>query len=490
MPYDVFISYSRKDNVALQNGKGWVTHFYESLHHYLNAPLNREPSIFFDVAEMRGNDRLTIRIETALEDSRILLPIVSSNFLNSPWCIKELNYFQTHHNLPGDVRSRIFPIIKTPLTPAQQANLPALLDDNIYGEFYNYVLAGQKLQVFDPNFGGESQSNFYLRTSDLARQIAEFIGLNENVRVEPEKEPALIYLAEPSPDLLEQYYEIKRDLEQRKDLKKIEFDFFIPDAKKSTDANLYEQQVREDIERCRLVINLIGKEPNSFPKATTRSHIQIQTETAAEFDGNPGFKRLVWIPRNAAGEDQDHQDFINEIREKGVSGDGLMQDSFEQFKSRIIEILENKPPPPPPPPPPDESWFYIICDKSDLDSVSKLEDLLQELDYPIFSSRDYLKPSIENETDKSIIETHNDFLTRCNGVLIFWNKAGLPWVKKNLFDLQRSGAIRNGQPIDFQAVLIDGADDDEKIRFRTPPPRNCYKIKYDELSTILSRQNQ
>lgn len=491
MAYDVFISYSHRDNFTLDEEDRWVRSFHTALYHWLGDFLKREPNIFYDEAEMRGNAKLTQTIETALDESTIFLPIVSSYYLKSEWCRRELEYFKNRHKTEDEVKSRMFPIVKTPLDDNEKKNLSTLFEDNLYSDFFTVDSASKKLLVFDPILGGKHKDGFFGTTNDLARQIAEYINIKPTPTPDkptPDEKLPLIYLAEPSSDLAEKYNEIKRDLEQRKDRERLKFDFLIPQPKKPTDdEKTFQQKVKEDIAKCRLVVNLIGRDPNSYPKGSTKSHIQIQTEIAATRDGNTDFNRLVWIPRDVASEDGDFQSFIDGIRATGVDGDGLMQDSFEKFKTRIIEILDNKPKSDLPAVPGKDSWFYVLCDKSDIESVSKVEQLLQDKNYAIFSAADYLKAAINGDSDANIYENHNEYLKRCNAVVIFWDKARIPWIRKNVFDLQGSRAIREGRDIDFQAVILDGDLDDDKVRFRTPPPKNCFKINYTDFSNILSQ---
>ena len=490
MNYDVFISYAHNDNYSLRAEDRWVVKFHEALFFWLRDFMKRPPNIFYDEVEMTGNNILTPKIETALTNSKVLIPIVSSYYLQSEWCKRELEFFKKQYDSDAQSRSRLFPIIKTPLATNEEESLKTLLNDNLYGKFYSYDITGKILQKFDPIFGGDHEQKFFLLINDLARQIAEFIKEieieppdDDVVVIEPTVNLPLVYLAEPSPDLIEQYNEIRRDLEQRKDLEKLKFDFLTPEPKKiAEDENAYKQKVIQDLRKCSLVINLVGKEPNSFPKGGTKSHIQIQMEAAAEVEDTFNFTRLVWIPRNVTSEDADLQSFIENIRQTGVGMDGLMQDSLENFKSRIIKVLTEEEESPNPE---EKPWVYVLYDKSDLDSAILIEEELSNKGYPIFSTRDYLDPALSG-SEIDVLKEHNDYLTRCDAVLIYWDKSPLTWVRKSIFDLPRIKPVRK-QSFRAQAVFCTG-DIKAKSVFRTPPPPNLMKVEdYPNLSKFLDK---
>jgi hypothetical protein len=524
MQYDVFISYAHNDNVASEGKYGWVDSFHIALYQYLTGKLGlgRKAKIWRDRTGLGGNALLNEALANGVNNSLIFIPILSPNFLASKYCAQELQTFLKQPNVVQGHETRLFPVAKLPIGAP-----PAPIDGSLIKFMFFSEDDFGELSEIDPSFGDEFRNKFNQKVNDLAREIAAFIGRNlplppviqpvvVNARVSggQVKSPAIqndpaacvpkIYLAEPSPDLFDKYLEIKRDLEERREHGALKFEFLpqpLPEdpiqiAEKPDEAEDYKKFVRNEAKDCRLSIHLIGKKHNNAPFGSNQSYLELAMNTAAERDGEPNFNRLVWIPKNIfpeeemqAGGSERHKAFVAGIRQNGVSGDGLMQDSFEKFKSRIIEMIENKPKVLLPLPP-NESWFYVLCDKSDLETVRKVEDLLQNNKYAIFSSADYLEDALGGESDVNVFETHNEYLTRCNAVLIFWDKARIPWVRKNVFDLQGSAALRKGQAIDFQAVILDGdLKDEDKIRFRTPPPRNCYKINYEDFSTILSQAN-
>jgi hypothetical protein len=103
-PYEIFISYSRKDNQPIHPGEpGWVSalrdHILSDHRRFSTEPL----AIFFDATEINDMDDWQGRILGALRRSKILLICLSPNYFNSPYCRWEWEAYLTRqvHQLMG-----------------------------------------------------------------------------------------------------------------------------------------------------------------------------------------------------------------------------------------------------------------------------------------------------------------------------------------------------------------------------------------------------
>ena len=101
-PFDVFISYSRKDN---QNG--WVTALRDLI--VANASVAGQPvRPFFDTDDIGGEQDWRDRILQGLRHSKVLLVCLSPNYFASGYCHREWRYFrerQGKRNLQGEGES-------------------------------------------------------------------------------------------------------------------------------------------------------------------------------------------------------------------------------------------------------------------------------------------------------------------------------------------------------------------------------------------------
>jgi tetratricopeptide (TPR) repeat protein len=90
MAYELFISYSRKDNVCKRDeAKGWVTALHDEIladhRRFSTEPLR----IFLDTSEIKDMDDWRHRILKGLRESRILLVCLSPDYFKSPPCLWE-----------------------------------------------------------------------------------------------------------------------------------------------------------------------------------------------------------------------------------------------------------------------------------------------------------------------------------------------------------------------------------------------------------------
>src|ERR1039457_6195914 len=81
MPYDLFISYSRRDNE-----QGRITQLVERIKTDFVPFAKRELVPFFDQEEIAGMQDWRQRILQALRESRLLLACLSPAYLKSKYC--------------------------------------------------------------------------------------------------------------------------------------------------------------------------------------------------------------------------------------------------------------------------------------------------------------------------------------------------------------------------------------------------------------------
>lgn len=91
MPYDLFISYSRRDN---QQGR--ITQLVDHIQTEFAAFAGRPLVPFFDVTEIQGMEDWRHRILQGLRESRLLLVCLSPSYLQSEYCQWEFNEYLKH----------------------------------------------------------------------------------------------------------------------------------------------------------------------------------------------------------------------------------------------------------------------------------------------------------------------------------------------------------------------------------------------------------
>ena len=164
--YDIFVSYAHVDNASLfEKQEGWVSQFIEGLRFYLNKIMGRAENytLWMDY-ELRGNTPLTVDILESLENSKILLLMLSPGYIQSEWCMKELNSFIAKY---GENTSRIFVIEQTFMTEK-----PSSLNDLLGYKFWTKD-SSQKIRTLALPTPRKDEIEYYQKLNDVATQLSE-----------------------------------------------------------------------------------------------------------------------------------------------------------------------------------------------------------------------------------------------------------------------------------------------------------------------------
>src|SRR5437762_3156966 len=109
--YHIFLSYAHSDDIANE----WVPKFVQSMGNIFKEITGQDLKLFLDVREITTAQLWEERIRTSLEQSTLLVALLSPAYFVSDWCCKEWDYFQTletekrqQYGLPVD-RGLIFP---------------------------------------------------------------------------------------------------------------------------------------------------------------------------------------------------------------------------------------------------------------------------------------------------------------------------------------------------------------------------------------------
>ncbi len=106
--HDIFISYAWVDDAVHGSERGWVSELVEHLRTEVAASLcNRcEPLSVFSDRGIDSDRPVRPELEKAVRGSAIFVPVVSKQWLTSPWCRRELEWF-LH---AGGRKRPIFPV--------------------------------------------------------------------------------------------------------------------------------------------------------------------------------------------------------------------------------------------------------------------------------------------------------------------------------------------------------------------------------------------
>jgi TIR domain-containing protein len=469
---DAFISYAHLDNVELVEGrKGWVANLHRALEVRVAQLLGKPPHIWRD-PKLSGNDMFAETLVDHLKRAAILITIISPRYLKSEWTLRELNEFWHAAEAQGGIhvrnKARVFKVLKTPVSLDRT---PAELRTLIGYEFFKVDPETGKIRELDEIFGPDAHRDFWIRLDDLAHDICDLLeameGGNGNdasppqtvaapVPPRPSTTPGAIFLAETTNALKEQ---LKRDLRQHGYI-------VLPDHMLPHVAEEARAAIREDLSRCRMSIHLIGKNYSVVPEGGVESLIEIQHELATERAQHGEFSRLLWIPSGQKVDDERQQKVVERLRldPRIKENADLLETFFEDLRSLMQEWLTRERTPAAAPAAAAAGGaarrVYLIADQRDAELITPWADALFEQDLEV------IRPIFDGD-EAEIREYHEDSLSTCDGVLIFYGAANELWLRRKLREVQKSAGYGRTKPSPIVGICLVAPRTPEKERFRT-----------------------
>ena len=199
---DIFISYAHLDNAPLpldDRTQGWVSNFHTCLDAFLGEYLGRKPKIWRD-RRLESNTIFADEIIENLLKAAVLVSVLSPRYVQSEWCIRELQRFNEAIKQAGLDRiankSRIFKVEKLPVDREAYPDPLEDLKEQLGSQFFETDPSTETLREFRVEFGEESKRRFLLRVSDLAKEITKLLKeIQKHSSRSPDSAP--ITLAEP-----------------------------------------------------------------------------------------------------------------------------------------------------------------------------------------------------------------------------------------------------------------------------------------------------
>jgi cellulose biosynthesis protein BcsQ len=462
---NIFFSYAPDDNASLiSNYRGWTDTLLESLTMRLSQLLGESPYIWRDKT-LSANPATTDTLIVRLSRPTLLVAVLSPTYINSLWCLKELDEFHNRAIERGGITiNNKPPIFKVVKSPVEYNRLPPHLREVLQAssgyEFYEIDKSSGKLREFWPELGPDYLKKFLDRLEDLAQDIKAFINSQQTAPAAPGYSTG-IYLAETTPELSVERNEIKRTLQLHNYR-------VLPDENLPFEDSAFEEMVRRCLEQSTLSIHLIGSDHTVIPaEGPLRAKLDLQHQLAAQRvrkqhelamshgDRVPTYSRLIWMPEELQARTPAYQYFIAYLQNDpavyegaevllGVSVEDLKTIIYKKLGSRHLEGGGER------------KSIYLMCDKLDINAAAPLRAYLSEQQYEV------LLPFKEGS---EIVSGHNANLRLCDAVLIFYGSAET--IDYKLKSLGRSGVIRNNKPLLAKGVYVSGPETEQKRNFHT-----------------------
>jgi hypothetical protein len=466
---DVFISYRHLDNELLdEQGKGWIDNFHERFQNILGEALGYEPTLWRD-PRLPGNAYFADVLEEKIKKTAVLISILSPGYLQSDWCIGELQEFcrlaeKTGGLLVGD-RMRVFKVVKTHIEREQH---PPEFKKQLGYEFYEIDKATQRPVAFGQELGRNRDQRYWSRLDDLAWDVKQVLSIiNPRARTPSavsvfSQNQGTIYLAQTTRDLGGERDQIKRELQNRGY-------GILPDRELPFISPTYEDAVRECVGRAKLSVHLIGGSYGIIPEgAGNRSIVRLQNEIAAERGRDAAFSRLLWMPLGLTPQEEVQTQFIQHLRTDAATQKGaeLLQTPLEELKTVIQSRLSGNGHKPGAEPGGETiPKIYLIFDKRDLEGVLPLNDYLS-----VKKNYQVLLPLIDDEgaDDTQAFDIHKDNLMQCDAVLIYYGNANQVWFEYKRRDLKKIVGLNRKSMLAAEAVYVASPKTPHKQLFNHP----------------------
>jgi hypothetical protein len=291
----VFISYARADDVPSPNQKkypGWITFFWQQLRWDLGNVGLAHANLWRDLYEIDPNEVFTDRIEAALEAAKLMIMILSPNWAQSEWCLKEASYFASLHKDAVE-KTVVVKKLELPQGIDLRDEVKNILDNR---EAYKFFEKDPSGVVNDFYYRGlENQVAYYALVKKIARWIADHMMLSSPPRATRaafQPKGKAVYLAAPADELRDAWQRLANDLE-RSGYEVLPAGDRLPDA-----AQAVEEPVRDALARAVLSVHLLGDSEAMKPDGSGETVVALQLRLARERQSAAGvFARILWAPK-------------------------------------------------------------------------------------------------------------------------------------------------------------------------------------------------
>lgn len=320
---DVFISYAHADNDPIVPGKpGWVDFFEDLLRKRVKVRLRGEIQFFRD-QQLRLYEKFSDQLANELAGSATFICIPSPNYVESDWCLWELEQFCKRTG-----SDRIIKVVKThfdeqnlkPSTKSLLKQIEHVLDSRFYSRnestgFIEDLLPEinpehmlvclQKIEVIAQNlvelFKKLCSAPLNSAPSSATSASTQHAGQVAEASTAP---PIAVYLAEPAKGLETEYNSIKSEL--------LQFNYrVLPDQPLPLDAEELTRTVRRHLQEAKLFVHLIGAKYGVRPDGDDRSVPHIQYDLVAELDAQ---RQMIWLPTDLTPENKNQEKFVAHIK--------------------------------------------------------------------------------------------------------------------------------------------------------------------------------
>lgn len=417
--HDIFISYAHNDNHTPDDTEGWVDRFQGWLESSLVRLRGLEKlSIWRDSERMSGNTVFSDEIKDAIDGSALFFALVSRNYLNSEYCLKELNWFyQRHGAIPSGLKvgnqHRIFTILLNNIPHDQyQQHLPPLIGTE---GFAFHDGKDQNLSEFTPI----KHQRFRKQLNRLADGVQVTLEPLENGLTTPvikgmESPANIIYMADVAEPLQTFRSRLIAEIKGQQGT-------ILPNVPPPWEFNPHADEIRKTMDKARYTIHLFdqwqGRTINDRQETTyPREQFAIAKESPA--------LSLVWVPRELEIETIENpaqRQFLSECAndDRKHGNFEFVQTTQSDFINQVLEkmaipVIET-------PPPSEDESFLVDTHHKDLEYAFDLARYLTQFGVDV----EFNKESHDPLRSLSMFE---QAIRQVKHLIIIFGKVAPAWV--------------------------------------------------------------
>jgi hypothetical protein len=461
----IFVSYAHIDNARFrQDQDGWVDYFHSALEVELKQSIGEGFKFWRDKRDLCPNDFFDNRILAAVERSELFVAVLSPVYLKREYCLKELGHFFSPRDGcdPDTVAARIVKVLRRPLQRGEiDDSLPDPLKGRVGFKFFEHDRETDSEIHYWDGFGAIVRPQYW----DVLRQVARAI--TRHLSQEPPKavrctagaDGPVVYLAEPSADLIDAHRMVRGELQAVLDAR-IEPGDQLPNLADEAIAT-----IDAALGKAQFSIHLLGNTAGYVPDGDqSKAIVELQLERAAlRAAGDPSFRRLIW----AAPGLKPTQERQNELVSRLGRGDGLLEtdefisETLEHFKNFALESLRRtkagakagmrsagKP------------VLYLVCRREEEEEALRAREFFFERGIEVWLPDFEI---CEDERDSICAE----YALRADAVLVHYATGSEGWVRQALLKMSDWRALGRAAAFRTVAVLLAGEPSLRKTTFRS-----------------------
>jgi hypothetical protein len=417
--------------------------------------------------KLQGNDVFADEIVDQIGRTAVLVSVLTPRYLTSDSCTREVREFCARAEQNGGVvvdnKARVFKVLKTPVDT--QESLPSVLKDVLGYDFFTSEY-GAPLEL-DAAYGEKFAQEYNRKVGILAWDVAQLLkkleagsGARDKGGDAQATAKATIYLAECSYDRKETREILQGDLRRHGHT-------VLPDEQLPRDEAGYVATVERLLARCQLAVHLVGASYGAVLDGPSRKSVVVmQNELAVRRSKSGALPRVIWLPEGTRSEQAPEQAFIEVLHHDAEAqfGADLITGDIEALKSSIHATLKKLAKPEPKEPAEQAGaldrakLIYLICTEKDRKATVPLRKFCREHGFEVAI------PVFEGDAT-AVRQAHEQLLTTCNAVIIFYGAGDESWKRTIDNDLKKMPGYRGGKllPAKYTYLAAPKTSDKEDL---------------------------